>query len=274
VTNKPVPVRDDGSGKWYYYNEIFGRTQMYDILSSIKGRNPVFQDIDIDVLVNEIQSERANYEPEDIQTHLNWLRRIHAIRDDDLGITDAGKKWFSSLQEINNPSVLPPLEIIPPGERPGVPVYFLKNVLIPMAASDSVKKLAIVSPWIGLDGNFKKQFVDALSRISSGKSLLSGLVIAKPPSPTEQYLADALDAIANTGIRVYTNKNLHAKIYAIENVDKEKSIAIIGSANLTQRASTDNYEVGLVIRGMYDRNFELIQELLTSAISLKGDTWR
>ncbi len=117
----------------------------------------------------------------------------------------------------------------------------VKQVLEGMSIEDIIG-IYLCSPWF--------TEVPSLSRILRRKAKAATLFEVLSRWPTSKEHAEMLTSLKQSGAKIRTNPNLHAKLYILDGYTA--SFAIFGSANLTRQAWGRSLELGILVR---DRPF-------------------
>ena len=128
-----------------------------------------------------------------------------------------------------------------------------------LAAKPDFIRLLICSPWIRLQESLRQQFVGA---IADADKLYSGSVqieiVTRPAGgrhPWQRQVQDTLALMTDLGATIYTNQNLHAKLFMRQPGPKGGvQSATLGSENLT---GARNIELGIRI----DNDSQILQNL-------------
>jgi len=249
------PIRIRINDETFLRSEVLGRRYVYDVMEEIYFKIARIESLPV-VL------RRKFDEKEDWQSIAEGivflLQKIGASRGED-NLTPVGKTWFNLLEELNMLLPVKPLEIL----KADIPGFFFRNCFLPNVKI--ADRLVVVSPWISpLDGR-GWLFQEVCKKIKD--RTIRTLVITR--SPEKDWHKRALELLMKSGAEVYTNEDIHAKIMICKMTDRRKSLAIVGSANLTRSARFDNIEVGVLIKGMTDRYYSLIEDLISSTYDLK-----
>ncbi len=108
-------------------------------------------------------------------------------------------------------------------------IYSHTNDLIETTENE----LIILSPWFGFEGHIKDSLVSILNK---GVKVI--VVTRKPDSGVH---AGAIKYLEKCGAKIFYDELLHAKILL-----SDRSLAIIGSANLQEKAMQKNHEAALI----------------------------
>jgi len=199
-----------------------------------------------------------------VQDIIALLRKIGALYRES-NLTPSGKTWFTLLEELNMLLPLNPLEIL----SEDIPGYFFRTCFLPNV--NQVDRLVIISPWISMLNGRGRLFQRVGESIKELK--IRTLVITRTPDPDKPWHKEALNFLEGSGAEVYTNEDIHAKVFICKTKERRKSLAVVGSANLTKAARVDNVEVGVLIKGITDRYYLLIEDLISSSYDLKKRRW-
>lgn len=257
-TTQPIRVRVDD--ETLLRSEVLGKRYAYDIMEELYYKLGIIENLPL-VLAKRFEKK------EDWQTIVesitSLLEKIGALYEKG-DLTSVGKTWFNLLEELNMLIPVRPLEIL----KEDIPGYFFRNCFLPNA--ELADRLVIVCPWVSpLDGR-GWLFRQACKKIKD-KGIRT-LVVTRPP--VKDWHREALELLEKSGAEVYTNDDVHAKVMICRVTDRRKSVAVIGSANLTRSGRFDNIEVGVLIKGMTDRYYSLIEDLITSSYDLKKVRWK
>ena len=109
-----------------------------------------------------------------------------------------------------------------------------------------VQHLILVSPFVGtLEG--ARVSLRAICRRASERQIPTYVITR---GPEEDYQREAVQGLQTYDpIELRFNQSLHAKLYVCTCEDESKSIALLGSANLTRASIENNIEIGMMIYG-------------------------
>lgn len=127
-------------------------------------------------------------------------------------------------------------------------IYSHTNNLI----ESTENELLILSPWFGFEGHIKDALVGILNK---GVKVI--IVTRKPDSSVH---AGAIKYLERYGASIFYNELLHAKILL-----SDRSLAIIGSANLQEKAMQKNHEIALITN-----EYEYISQILDFISNLQN----
>ncbi len=96
----------------------------------------------------------------------------------------------------------------------------------------SEKEIIIISPWFDFQGHIKETLV---SRIDAGVKI----TVITRKSDTPQHKG-AISYLEKCGVTIYYDDVLHAKLLL-----SDREFAVLGSANLQERAMQKNHEIAL-----------------------------
>jgi hypothetical protein len=121
----------------------------------------------------------------------------------------------------------------------------LQLFIEPLARSHGWKRLYLISPWISSFGdNASITFVQMLKRMTDDRT--TAYVVTRPPQ--DDWHKEAVDLLAATGrANIAFLPDLHVKLYAAQTATG--SFAMMGSANFTQAALSQNVEIGVRVTG-------------------------
>jgi hypothetical protein len=254
---QPIRIRIDD--EMLLRSEILGKAYVYDVMEQL-----YFAASRLEFLPSILEKKfdkREDWQMT-VKKIINLLWKINALYENG-NLTSEGKLWFNLLEELNMLPSARPLEIL----KEDIPGYFLKNCLLPNL--EMIDRIVIVSPWISPPSNQNILFNQICKKIKEKR--IKTLVITRYPEKT--WHEDALMLLKKSGAEVYVNEDIHAKLMICNMADRRRSVAIIGSANLTKGARFDNIEVGILIRGITDRYYSLVRDLISSAYDLKKVRW-
>jgi hypothetical protein len=112
-----------------------------------------------------------------------------------------------------------------------------------LARSHGWSKVFLISPWISsFDSCSGMNFTQLLQRLKADDATV--YVVTRPPE--EEWHQNALDELGATGkANIVLVADLHTKLYCA--ITDQGSLALVGSANLTQKSLT-NREIGVLLR--------------------------
>lgn len=138
------------------------------------------------------------------------------------------------------------------------------------ANQQRIYQVWLISPWIG--GEDERQ--DTLFRLIDGiRSVGAGATLITRP-PIHAWHVRGIELLrANTGVVVYTCRDLHTKLYLLE--CNGFRAAVLGSPNLTPRGDRTNRELAIELRttveGRDNPIAEVITQLTEYAFYLRGE---
>lgn len=255
---QPVRIRIDD--QTLLRSEVLGQRYVYDVMDELYSK---IANVEKLPLVLERKFDKKEDWEVVVKDIIFLLRKVGALYRKS-GLTPVGKTWFTLLEELNMLIPSKPLEIL----KEDIPGYFFKRCFLPNV--ERVDRLVIISPWIAPLDSRGLLFRQVCEKIREQN--LRTLVITR--EPIETWHREALELLEKSGAEVYTNENIHAKVLVCKMKDRRKSLAIVGSANLTRAAQFDNVEVGVLIKGVTDRYYSLIEDLISSSYDLKKIKWK
>lgn len=253
------PVRIRINDESFLRSEILGKKYVYDVMEGLYYRISEIEQLPLELKKKfEIKEDWQAI----VENIIFLLRKIGAVHGQG-NLTFVGKTWFNLLEELNMLLPVNPIEVL----KEDIPGYFFRNCFLPNASITD--RLVIISPWVSPLNGRKWLFKQTCKKIK--ETNVRTLVITR--APIEDWHIEALELLAESGADVYTNEDVHAKVMACKTKDKRKSVAIVGSANLTRSGRFDNVEAGVLIRGTTDRYYSLIEDLISSSYDLKKVKW-
>ena len=238
---------------------MLGKRYVYDIMEELYYKISMIENLPLGLAK---RFERKEDWQTIVESIISLLRKIGALYEEG-DLTSVGKTWFNLLEELNMLFPVKPLEIL----KEDIPGYFFRNCFLPNA--ESTDRLVIVCPWVSPLNHRGWLFQQTCKKIKERN--IRTLVITRPP--VMDWHGKALELLQKSGAEVYTNEDVHAKVMVCKMTDRRKSVAIVGSANLTRSGRFDNVEVGVLIKGMTDRYYSLIEDLISSSYDLKKVKW-
>lgn len=257
------PVRIAFQGKNRLRSELLGTDYVYDIMENMLTNVPKSK---AEVIADLAEKGAPKLDWTSlVERGIEILRLLGALQKrGEPRLSPAGRDWFDLLQELNR-DLGAPFRVI----QSDLPGFFFEKCLHPHL--DDLEEVVIISPWVSDLESASSRFRSICNKMREREVKL--LVISRPPD--QVWHSTSLRVLRDEGgASVYVNKGLHAKIYISKTADRISSRAIIGSANLTKTARFDNVEVGILLRGITDRYYRLIEDLIMSSRDLKSSEWR